>query len=158
MLIRFEASNFRSLAENAELSMVAVDRSRDEARPAPLLGESLLTVAAIYGPNASGKSNVVAALSWLKDAVADSLRIWEGEIPIEPFALGEVTDRTTEFVLEMLVGGVRFEYLVELDADEVHYEGLFHYPEKKRRRLFERDGLELKLQRGWVAFRERENC
>ncbi len=83
MLIRFEASNFRSLAENAELSMVAVDRSRDEARPAPLLGESLLTVAAIYGPNASGKSNVVAALSWLKDAVADSLRIWEGEIPID---------------------------------------------------------------------------
>ena len=28
------------------------------------------------------------------------------------------------------------------------YEGLFHYPEKKRRRIFEREGSELKLQRG----------
>ncbi|MEV0897566.1 ATP-binding protein [Actinoplanes sp. NPDC049802] len=128
--------------------MVAVDRDRDGAREAPHLGESLLTVAAVYGPNASGKSNVVAALAWLRDAVVHSLRYWDDEIPIEPFAFGDGPSQKTEFVLEALVDGIRFEYLLGLDRESVHYEGLFHYPERKRRRVFEREGLDLKLQRG----------
>ena len=39
----------------------------------PNLGESLLSVAAIYGPNASGKSNIVAAMTWLRHAIAGSV-------------------------------------------------------------------------------------
>lgn len=148
MLIRFEASNYRSIATGVELSMVAVDREREAARHAPNLGESLLTLAAVYGPNASGKSNVVGALVWLRDAVEDSLRFWEDDIPIEPFAFGAWPGDSSEFVIEVNVDGVRFEYVVELDSHQVQYEGLFHYPEKKRRRIFERDGSEFKLQRG----------
>jgi uncharacterized protein len=148
VLIRFGASNFRSLAANVELSMVAIDRDRAEARSAPQLGESLLTVAAIYGPNASGKSNVVAAITWLRDAVLFSLRQWEDIIPVEPFAFGPDPGASTEFALEVLIGGVRFEYLLALNRERVSYEALFHYPEKKRRRIFERDHLDLKLQRG----------
>ncbi|MBC8989269.1 ATP-binding protein [Micromonospora chalcea] len=151
MLIRFEASNYRSIAKGVELSMVAVDRDREAARDAPHLGESLLTRAAIYGPNASGKSNVVGALAWLRDAVEDSLRFWEDDIPLEPFAFGSGPGESSEFVLEATVDGVRFEYIVELDASQIIYEGLFHYPEKKRRRIFEREGSELKLQRGLGA-------
>lgn len=148
MLIRFEASNYRSIAESIELSMVAVDRDREAAREAPHLGESLLTLAAVYGPNASGKSNVVGALAWLRDAVEDSLRFWEDDIPVEPFAFGTGPTESSEFVIEATVDGVRFEYVLELDSSQVLYEGLFHYPEKKRRRIFEREGSELKLQRG----------
>ncbi|MFG2051647.1 ATP/GTP-binding protein [Micromonospora sp. NPDC048935] len=151
MLIRFEAGNYRSIAEGVELSMVAVDRDREAARDAPHLGESLLTRAAIYGPNASGKSNVVGALAWLRDAVEDSLRLWEDEIPLEPFAFSSGLADSSEFVIETTVDGVRFEYIVELDARHIIYEGLFHYPEKKRRRIFEREGSELKLQRGLGA-------
>lgn len=128
--------------------MVAVDRHRDEAREVPNLGESLLPVAAVYGPNASGKSNIIAALAWLTTAVRVSLRMWDEEIPVEPFAFAEGLDRRTEFTLESVVAGVRFEYVLELDRKAVYYEGLFHYPEKKRRRIFEREGDELKLQRG----------
>ena len=131
--------------------MVAVDGDREAAREAPHLGESLLTRAAIYGPNASGKSNVVGALAWLRDAVGDSLRFWEDEIPLEPFAFGGGRAGSSEFVIETTVEGVRFEYILELNASQVIYEGLFHYPEKKRRRVFEREGSELKLQRGLGA-------
>ncbi|WP_330465202.1 ATP-binding protein [Micromonospora zamorensis] len=151
MLIRFEASNYRSIAKSVELSMVAVDRGREAAREAPNLGESLLTLGAIYGPNASGKSNVVGALAWLRDAVEDSVRFWEEEIPLEPFAFGSGPAKPSEFVVEATVDGVRFEYVLELDASQVLYEGLFHYPERKRRRVFEREGSELKLQRGLGA-------
>ncbi|MFI0420329.1 ATP/GTP-binding protein [Spongiactinospora sp. 9N601] len=151
MLIRFGATNYRSIREPVELSMVAIDRDREEARPAPLLGESLLPLAAVYGPNASGKSNVIAALSWLCDAVQHSLRVWDDVIPTEPFAFGEGPVSTSEFSIELAIRGVRFEYVLEVDREHVIYEGLFHYPEKKRRRIFEREGSELKLQRGLGA-------
>ncbi|WP_433663425.1 AAA family ATPase [Nocardia sp. CA-128927] len=148
MLIRFEVSNFRSILDQAELSMVAVDRDRPAAREAAMLGEHILTAAGIYGPNASGKSNVVAALQWIRDAVRLSVRAWDESIPIEPFAFGDGPSRSTEFTVELLVHDVRYEYLVELDNERVRYEGLFHYPEKKRRRIFEREELKLTLQRG----------
>lgn len=147
MLIRFEVANFRSILDPVELSMVAVDTGRPEARDTPNLGESLLTVAGVYGPNASGKSNLIAALTWLRKAVADSLRSWDDAIPLVPFAFGG-SSRTSDFSIELLVDGVRFEYVLELDQRAVHYEALFHYPERKRRRIFEREGIELKLQRG----------
>ncbi|MGH3917200.1 MAG: AAA family ATPase, partial [Pseudonocardiaceae bacterium] len=114
MLIRFEVSNFRSIRDPVELSMVAVDHDRAEARPIPNLGESLLPLAAIYGPNASGKTNILAALTWLHTAVRDSLRFWDDEIPIEPFAFADGRGRPSEFTIESVISGVRFEYVVEL--------------------------------------------
>jgi hypothetical protein len=127
--------------------MVAVDEDRPEARSVPNLGVSLLPVAAIYGPNASGKSNVLAAFDWFREAVRDSLRFWDDGIPLQPFAFDN-TRSGSEFTVESVISGVRFEYVLEVDADAVRYEGLFHYPEKKRRRIFEREGSELTLQRG----------
>lgn len=148
MLIRFEVSNFRSVLDPVELSMVAIDSGREAAREIPSLGESLLHVAAVFGPNASGKSNLIAALSWLRDAVQDSLHFWDQTIPVEPFALTARSGAPTQFTVECTIRGIRFEYQVELDRKTVGYEGLFHYPEKKRRRIFEREGSDLKLQRG----------
>jgi uncharacterized protein len=148
VLIRFEVSNYRSIAAPMELSMVAVDRDRPQARAQPMLGESLLPIAAVFGPNASGKSNIIAAFSWIRDAVQFSLRSWDDEIPVEPFAFGAGPGKPSEFVIESTVDGVRFEYVLEIDRERVRYEGLFHYPAKKRRFVFEREGGEFKLQRG----------
>lgn len=151
MLIRFAVENFRSIAEPVELSMVAIDRERDAAREVPNVGESLLTRAAIYGPNASGKSNVLAALGWLRSAVQESLRLWEDEIPIEPFAFAAWPSATTEFVLDVALDGVRFEYELEVSRNGVQHEALFEYPERRRRRVFERFGQELTFARGLGA-------
>ncbi|MDR1386950.1 MAG: AAA family ATPase [Propionibacteriaceae bacterium] len=151
MLIRFEVSNHRSIKEPVELSMVAVDVDRAEARAEAHLGVSLLPVAAIYGPNASGKSNLLDALAWLRNAVTFSLRAWERSISVEPFAFGGTSENPTSFNLEMSIDGIRFDYLLDLDHKRVLYEGLFHYPEKKRRRIFERDKEGLRIQRGLGA-------
>ena len=148
VLIRFEASNYRSVAEPVELSMVAVDSDRPEARDQPLLGASLVPVAAVYGPNASGKSNIVASLAWIREAVQVSLRTWDDEIPVEAFAFGDWGAKPSEFLVECTVDGVRFEYLLTLDRARVLYEALFHYPEKKRRRVFEREEGSIRFQRG----------
>lgn len=148
MLIRFEVANFRSILEPTELSMVAIDEDRSETRTFPKLGASLVTAAGIFGPNASGKSNVLASLAWLRDAVANSLRYWDESIPVEPFAFGGAEQRDSSFALEIMVEGVRFEYLLDLNVNHVSFEALFHYPEGKRRRIFERDRNDLTLRRG----------
>jgi hypothetical protein len=151
MLIRFGAQNYRSIREPAELSMVAVDRERQGVVSMPMIGESLLPVAGIFGANASGKSNVLGALVWLQEAVRESLLSWEDEIPVEPFAFGEGPSQSSEITLDLEVQGVRFEYILELDRTHVIYEALFHYPERRRRRVFEREGSDFRLQRGLGA-------
>jgi hypothetical protein len=128
--------------------MIAVDEDRPAARGFELLTEQVLAIAGIYGPNASGKSNVVEALAWLSAAVRNSLRAWDKIIPREPFKFGDGPNAPSAYEVEMVVGGVRFSYRVEVDDAEVLFEGLYSYPERRRRVLFEREGLEISFRRG----------
>jgi len=148
MLLRFQVANHRSIDEPVELSMIAVDEDRPAARSFELLNEKVLPLAGIYGANASGKSNVIAALAWLSDAVAQSLRSWDQSIPREPFKFGGGAERRTSFEVDMVVDGVRYSYHLELDGAQVYFEALYSYPKRQRRSLFEREGLELALRRG----------
>lgn len=148
MLLRFEASNHRSIFEPVELSMIAVDQDRPSARRFDLLSEHVLPVAGIYGPNASGKSNVLEAIAWLSTAVGRSLRSWAEFVPREPFKFGTGPESPSSYEVEMVVNGVRYAYHVELNDLEVLFEGLYSYPERRRRVLFEREGLEIGFRRG----------
>jgi hypothetical protein len=148
MLLRFEVSNHRSILDPVELSMIAVDEDRPAARRFDLLSERVLTVAGIYGPNASGKSNVVEALAWLSTAVGRSLRAWEEFIPREPFKFGEGPEMPSTFEVEMVVEGIRYVYRVELDELEVLSESLYSYPKRQPRALFEREGPDIHFRRG----------
>ena len=148
MLIRFEVENFRSIREPVELSMVAIDDGRAQARSIDSLKVSLLPVVGIFGPNASGKSNVLEAYRWLQRAVQGSLRDWNQEIPVEQFASDQARSQDSSFCVELVVGGIRHEYLLDVGRDAVSYEALFHYPEGRRRRVFEREGDQMKLQAG----------
>ncbi|MDQ7906599.1 ATP-binding protein [Phytohabitans sp. ZYX-F-186] len=148
MLLRFEVSNHRSIMEPVELSMVAVDDDRPAARSYERLNEKVLTVAGVYGPNASGKSNLLDAFAWISVAVRDSLRSWDRRIPRNAFKFAVGPETPSTFEVEMMVDGVRYEYRVELDDEGVVFEGLYSYPERRRRSLFERDGLEVTFRRG----------
>ena len=148
MLLRFEVSNYRSIMEPVELSMIAVDEDRPAARSFDLLSERVLTVAGIYGPNASGKSNVLDALAWLSAAVGTSLKGWDEFIPREPFRFGDGPNGLSTYEIEMMVDDVRYTYRLELDESSVHFEGLYSYPERRRRSLFEREEMEVGFRRG----------
>ncbi len=148
MLLRFEVSNHRSIMDAVELSMIAIDSDRPSARGFDLLTERVLAVAGIYGPNASGKSNVVEALTWLSLAVRHSLRAWDEVIPREPFKFTPGPSTPSWFEIEMVVDGVRYVYRLDVDDSMVLFEGLYSYPERRRRILFEREGLEVELRRG----------
>jgi uncharacterized protein len=148
MLLRFETANHRSIKEPIELSMIAVDNDRPAARGFDRIPEKALTVAAIYGPNASGKSNVLEALGWLSAAVDHSLRQWRDRIPREPFRFADGPATASTFDVDMVVGGIRYAYSLEVDDTSVIFETLASYPERRRRVLFERSDMEVSFRRG----------
>ena len=79
-----------------------LDEDRPAARSFELLNERVLTVAGVYGPNASGKSNLLDALAWLSNAVGSSLRGWDEEVPRDPHQFRSGTSvLSQEYVVDM---------------------------------------------------------
>ena len=148
MLLRFEVSNYRSILDPVELSMIAVDEDRVATRGFEELSERVVTVAGIYGPNASGKSTVLEALAWLSFAVRTSLHSWHNFVPRFPHRFGDGPDRPSTFEVDFVVDGVRHGYRLEVDTTAVLYESLHSYPERRRRTLFEREGDDINFRRG----------
>ncbi|MCY4273642.1 MAG: AAA family ATPase, partial [bacterium] len=148
MLLRFEVSNHRSILDPVELSMIAVDDERPATRGFDRLSERVLTTAGIYGPNASGKSNVLDAIRWLSYAVGSSLLGWDGAIPRDPHRFGCGHKMPTTFDMDFVVDGIRHGYQLEVDDSLVIYESLCSYPERRRRVLFERERNAVHFRRG----------
>ena len=148
MLLRFEVGNHRSICEPVELSMIAMDKDRSAARRLEGVDESVLTVAGIYGANGSGKTNLIDALAWVSHAVGWSLRTWEDSIPCDPFNFASEPTQPSCFGVELVVGGVRYRYDLEVNESRVVFEALYSYPRQRRRTLFERDGDKLAFRRG----------
>jgi len=90
VLIRLRVANFKSIREEQELSLVAapLTEHRESLVRTPGDDLQLLRAAAIYGANASGKSTLFDALTFIKVAVVDSQVQWKpgAEIPRVPFA------------------------------------------------------------------------
>lgn len=103
----------------------------------------LLKSAAIYGANASGKSNLVQALKFMRGFVLNSSRETQSKdpIPVEPFRLStETEDAPSFFEVVFLLEGKKYRYGFEADDERVHTEWLFHTPANKEAKLFSREG------------------
>jgi len=141
MLLRFRFSNFRSFRDQQELSMIAgpFKDGADTVRHPPGTGEGVLPVAAIYGANASGKTNVVLAMRSMASVVRDSHARWEPDKPIrlEPFAGQSNTPST--FSADFLLGGVRYQYGFSLSPEAVVDEWMYAYPSGKKQTWFKRE-------------------
>ena len=74
MLLRFGVANHRSIRDYQELFLTASRRIKRQgiSIPVPMLRQEAVPVVAIYGPNASGKSNLVDALDEIGRAIVRS--------------------------------------------------------------------------------------
>jgi len=113
------------------------DRADTVRHPAGT-GEGVLPVAAIYGANASGKTNVVLPMRFMAGVVKDSHARWEPDKPIqlEPFAGQSNTPST--FSTDFLLGGVRYQYGFSLSPEAVVEEWMYAYPSGKKQTWFKR--------------------
>ncbi|MFP8887284.1 AAA family ATPase [Streptomyces mangrovi] len=159
MLLRFQVENHASLRDEQELSLVADDRHEGRAeRDVPRSRYRTVPVAAIYGPNASGKSNVIDAIAWMRDAVLTSFRRWDptGGVPRRPFALrNDGAAHPSSYGVEFVLESTRYEYGFTVDDRRVLDEWLYSHSGGKPRRLYERrNGEPMRFGRGLTGRRK----
>ncbi|MBO1055249.1 MAG: ATP-binding protein [Dolichospermum sp. JUN01] len=146
MLVEFSVENYRSIQEKQTLSMVAADNETmldSNTFPVPDNDDlRLVTSAAIYGPNASGKSNLLKAIQVLKNLVINSAsRMQTGDkLPVEPFKLNrETAKKPSSFEVIFIHQGIRYEYGVSLNRERVFEEWLIAYPNEVQQNWFSRE-------------------
>ncbi|MCC3592920.1 MAG: ATP-binding protein [Microcoleus sp. PH2017_29_MFU_D_A] len=149
MLIDFSVTNFRSIKEEQTLSAIADSSNRkNENTFVPIEGNKLrlLNSAAIYGANASGKSNILKALHRLISYIQTLNIDVDHKIPYyEPFKLDESRlSQPSIFKLSFILEGIMYDYQIAFDSREVHHEQLDFYPKKRKSNLFIRTKNEVK--------------
>ncbi len=159
MLCQFTVKNYKSIRDEVTFDMQAAAISEHEDRIIKDQdGELYLPVAAIYGPNGGGKSNVLEAMNTLVAKVlrpiyatadAEGHAFLQKKIIVEPFAfLEEYRESPTEFELFFRAESAEYRYILKVKRDVVVYESLDRVKLETGRRsaLFTRDekGIDLK--------------
>lgn len=145
MIVDFSLSNFRSFKDEQLFSM-NVERGKNlhtlnfvEAIDGKV---DLLKTAAVYGANASGKSNLLNAFMALRWIIVESGDLKEDEdLPsYEPYALDPVSaTQPVRFEVEFVVPlEGRFRYEVSFNRKRIIEENLYSYTSRQRAMIFER--------------------
>ncbi len=139
MLIEFELSNFLSYEEMATFSMVAgKERTNSKTLASvPKFRLKLLPLAAIYGANASGKSNLINALDFLKTLVTTPKL--KGKIPPRNFYFSEDKNPISKFEISILVNELIYEFKIACNEDEILYEELIERNSRSEKTLYLRE-------------------
>lgn len=142
MIQEIKAQNFKSFKEEITLSFEA---TRDQAfedyqvvEVAP--GMRLLRFALIYGANASGKSNLLEIIDFLRMFWFNKPKDMDEPTGTIPFRLDrETPDQPSHFEMKFYVASTRYWYVLELDERRVYTERLYYYKSAQPTMLFSRE-------------------
>ncbi len=147
MLIKISVENFKSFDYREELSMISSSKIRAMATHRMQIKQTkILKNAAIYGANASGKSNLVLAFAFIKSTLKNG-------VPLEcvnDFCRNKATNKNREsvFELQFTVGNTFYAYgfSVVLSERRITNEWLFELlQDGNAKELFIRRDNELKI-------------
>ena len=171
MLIEFSVGNYRSFKDTVTFSMVAADivakdKKLDDNNVFAIDNKlKLLKSAAIYGANASGKSNLAKALNFMRLFMVNSSKETQStdEIDVEHFRLStETKEQPSFFELVFLMDGQKYRYGFEATKEKIVSEWLFYVPKQREAKLFERKFNNIKITKTYKADglqqRTRENA
>ena len=140
MIIRFSVENWRSFRDQATFSMLA-SRERQHGERVPKLGKyqtRVLPIAAIYGGNASGKTNLFKALHFAKTLVVRGTRP-DSLIPVETFLLdSKGANHPSHFVFELLIDETLYDFSFAVTRKAVLEERLVVITSTSEKVLYER--------------------
>jgi uncharacterized protein len=150
MLIEFEVGNFLSFRDPVRFSMLAANPIKEhlEENTFEEGRHRLLKSAVIYGANASGKSNLLEAMAFMRWFVMNSSKAMQvdEDIVVTPFKLDAATENApSHFEICFLQNDRRYRYGFEADRKAVRKEWLFQTEKLKEVSLFlrEDDGIEI---------------
>jgi AAA15 family ATPase/GTPase len=133
MLLSFSVENFSSIKEKQTLSFIA--NKSDHLENAYVIkkkGIRILKMIMIYGANASGKSNILKALDFLKTIVIHPKNKKDEKLEYEPFLFDNKTiDKPTKFSIEFIINDIRYFYEVSFNKLYILNETLYFYDPNK---------------------------
>jgi len=145
MLIEFSVANFRSIKSRQTFSMTKAKGDELEEtntfQPEGLNNLSLLKSAAIYGPNAAGKSNFINAMRSMAKIVTESATEMQrgDKLPVDPFKLDPKTRKSaTEFEVVFIADEIRYQYGFVASKEQILEEWLIAFPKGRRQNWFAR--------------------
>ena len=115
MLIQFNFKNFKSFRDEATLDLSAAKMTEFADRIVLEGNDKILPIAAIYGANASGKSNIYNAFAYMADYVIESFKYGDEEEKFEeyrptPFLFDSVSnDAESSFEVYFTIPGDKAE-------------------------------------------------
>jgi len=142
MLVQFNFKNYKSFKNETSLDMTA---SSIKEHPYNLIemktGNKYLKVAAIYGANASGKSNIIDAFNFMHYFVLNSLSLEQIEnrqrkntIPVRCFAFdGLSREEPSMFEVFFIKDNVEYQYGFAIDRKKIHAEWLYSKSAKSKK-------------------------
>lgn len=140
MLVQFSVDNYRSIKDKVTLSMMPA--TKDKERCFNIRNYELLNSAVIYGANASGKSNVLSAMAFMRRVVLNKMKVIQSTdtLPHDPFKLNTATqDASSTFEIIFFIGMIKYRYGFEMDTTTVYAEWLYADEKRKEAKLFYRE-------------------
>ena len=141
MIQEFTVKNFRSFKDKVTLSFEATKDTTFESSHVVEVspGVRLLRLALVFGANASGKSNLLAAFDYLRNFWFHQPADLYAPTESIPFLLDKVTPQEpTEFGLKFYTAGKNYWYVLVLDTHRVISEKLYFYKSAQPTLLFSR--------------------
>ena len=139
MLIRFSAENFLSFMDRVSFSMIPGKGTlKKEHKTDAVKGVRVLKAGVIYGANASGKSNLIKAISFGKRLVTEGTA---AGMPIEfsKFRLNVASiKKGSRLEYEIQTGGRNYAYGFVINNGSISEEWLFEISKKGETKIYER--------------------
>ncbi len=141
MLVEFSVKNFLSFKDKITFSMEAATGNENEENIIIKGNERILKTTALYGANASGKTNLIKAFksAIMMVRMSNNRQIGEKLIQMEPFAFDEETqNEPCEFEFVFIANENKYIYGFVADKEKIYEEYFYQYFSAKATRVFER--------------------
>lgn len=145
MILKIEFGNFFSIRDKIRIDFRAANINTTLARELrhnvmDWNGVPVLKTIGLFGPNASGKSNIVKAIHFCCRMILDSHLYNEGTVfNFEPFKFDGWQEKPSSFLIDFVCDNVEYEYSFELTKTKILSESLYHYPFGRRAKIFVRN-------------------
>ena len=145
MVLEIRLSNMFSFRDEVTLDLQAAKIQTKKARELEgnlfsVDGEQMLKSVALFGANASGKSNVIKAIRACVNMVRSSHNHnVDTKFAISPFKFEDYVNKPSSFYIRFLLNGVEYEYSFSFMHDEIITETLYYYPNGRKSLVFSRD-------------------
>ena len=140
MILEFSVKNFLSFKEKVTFSMLANSNKGLDDNYVEYNDKKILKTSAIYGANASGKTNLFQILTSVIYMLRNSNNFnMNSELPIAPFKFDKKTiNKPSEFEIKFIAENIRYVYGFVADTDKIYEEYLYYYPSGRETKLFDR--------------------